>query len=137
MEGECNGNGAGSLCETCGHGQWASGKDRGGPKTACDATGSAIDAPVGDCAGYERRDPVTAPAHYAGDGRVECKDALSSMMAGYGAVAGAQAYWAGCALKYVWRWPRKNGLQDIDKAIECLSQLRALVAEGNGGGDAR
>lgn len=28
-------------------------------------------------------DPVYAPAHYAGDGKIECKAAMGSMMAGY------------------------------------------------------
>lgn len=28
-------------------------------------------------------DPVHAPAHYAGDGKIECKAAMGSMMAGY------------------------------------------------------
>lgn len=72
-------------------------------------------------------DPVKAPAHYAGDGKVEAKDALASMMSA-AHVGGAAAYWWGCAMKYVWRWPNKGGVQDIDKAIQCLSELRALAA---------
>ena len=74
-------------------------------------------------------DPVKAPAHYAGNGEIECKDALSSMF--YGAdsnLLGPLAFdWYGCAFKYVWRFSRKNGVQDIDKAIECLTELRKLV----------
>jgi len=66
-------------------------------------------------------DPVTAPAHYEGSG-VECKDAMKSMMHGAD-VAPSQAYWWGCAFKYVWRWPRKNGAEDIKKAITCLELL--------------
>lgn len=31
----------------------------------------------------QTNDPVHAPAHYAGDGKIECKAALASMMAGY------------------------------------------------------
>ncbi len=28
-------------------------------------------------------DPVSAPTHYSGDGHIECKDAMRSMLAGY------------------------------------------------------
>lgn len=66
-------------------------------------------------------DPVTAPAHYEGSG-VERKDAMKSMMHGAD-VEPSQAYWWGCAFKYVWRWPRKNGAEDIRKAITCLELL--------------
>lgn len=71
-------------------------------------------------------DPVTAPSHYEGDGKVTAKDAMSSMMH-EAPVTPIQAYWWGCALKYVFRWPRKNGIQDIDKAIQCLTELRRAV----------
>lgn len=76
-------------------------------------------------------DPVKAPAHYAGDGEVECKDALRSMM-GAANVWGVEAYWWGCAMKYVWRWPKKGGVQDIDKAIQCLLELRAAILRKEG-----
>lgn len=74
-------------------------------------------------------DPVKAPAHYAGDGRIEARDALASMMSATD-VPPVAAYWWGCAMKYVWRWPRKGGVQDIDKAVQCLSELRAAVEGG-------
>lgn len=77
-------------------------------------------------------DPVKEPAHYAGDGEVDCKRALQSMMSldrfRY-ALKPTSFYWWGCAFKYLWRWPRKNGLQDIDKAIECMFELRSSVSE--------
>ena len=73
-------------------------------------------------------DPVKSPAHYAGNGIIECKHALASMLH-EAPVTPVQAYWWGCAFKYVFRWPRKNGVQDIDKAIECLTELRKAVGE--------
>lgn len=73
-------------------------------------------------------DPVKAPSHYAGDGVTTCKVALRSMMHNT-ALVGDKSYWWGCAFKYVWRWPHKNGAQDIDKAIECLTELRRAVSE--------
>lgn len=76
-------------------------------------------------------DPVYAPAHYAGDGKVECKAALASMMAGYdrAAVCSNVAYWCGCAFKYLWRWPLKNNREDLRKAHECIDIALSLVRE--------
>lgn len=49
-------------------------------------------------------DPVTCPAHYAGDGIVDCKRAIRSMLAGYDHMASYEsAYWCATALKYLWR----------------------------------
>lgn len=73
-------------------------------------------------------DPVTAPSHYEGDGVITAKDAMRSMMHG-AEVSPIAAYWWGCAFKYVWRAVRKNGLQDIDKAIQCLTELRSTISE--------
>lgn len=67
-------------------------------------------------------DPVSAPAHYAGDGKIECMAALRSMMHGI-MMLPSRAYWWGCAFKYLWRWPHKNGLQDLYKCRQCLDYL--------------
>lgn len=81
-------------------------------------------------------DPVKSPEHYEGDGVTTCEVALDSMMCkahsyptetGRRIIKQSGFYWWGCALKYVWRWPHKNGLQDIDKAIESLIKLRKAV----------
>lgn len=76
-------------------------------------------------------DPVYAPAHYAGDGKIECKAAMDSMMAGYdlAAVCSSVAYWCGCAFKYLWRWPLKNKSEDLMKARECIDIALSLVRE--------
>ena len=66
-------------------------------------------------------DPISAPIHYAGDG-LECMDAMRSMMT-YAKVEPMQAYWWGCATKYLWRWPHKNGIQDLMKCRQCLDYL--------------
>ena len=76
-------------------------------------------------------DPVKAPAHYAGNG-IECKAALASMMHD-AEVTPTQSYWWGCAFKYLWRWPWKNGLQDLKKCRECLDQLIKSKEERNCG----
>jgi len=69
--------------------------------------------------------PVKEPRHYAGDGKIACMDALRSMFHGTSNVLSAtQIYWWGCAFKYLWRWPWKNGKQDIDKCMRCLEYLK-------------
>lgn len=32
-------------------------------------------------------------------------------------------YWWGCAFKYLWRWVRKNGVQDLKKCKQCIDFL--------------
>ena len=76
-----------------------------------------------------KSDPVSAPDHYAGAG-IECKEAMQSMM---DAVIRAKSerpvmhptafFWWGCAFKYIWRWPLKNGEQDLKKCRQCLDYL--------------
>lgn len=67
-------------------------------------------------------DPVTAPIHYSGDGKTECMKAMRSMMT-YAELPLIQAYWWGCAFKYLWRWTHKNGKQDLMKCRQCLDYL--------------
>lgn len=69
---------------------------------------------------------VTDPAHYAGDGEVDCARALRSMMDGCG-IEPMLGYWWGCIFKYVWRWPKKNGIEDLRKARECLDRMISLM----------
>lgn len=73
------------------------------------------------------------PAHYSGDGDVTCSDAMRSMAydvqdSDY-ELSEMQLWWWLCAFKYVWRWPWKNGLSDVEKAIDCLQHLRTLLRE--------
>ena len=68
--------------------------------------------------------PVKEPRHYAGNGKVACMDALKSMMYGVESkLTATQIYWWGCSLKYLWRWPWKNGKQDLEKSKQCLQYL--------------
>lgn len=68
------------------------------------------------------RDAVNHPTHYAGDGVIECKDAIRSMMTG-AEVSPLQAFWWGNLMKYIWRWPHKHGREDLEKARECIDFL--------------
>lgn len=69
-------------------------------------------------------DSVEHPGHYAGDGQIECMDAMRSMMSGdQFALPAFAAYWWGCIFKYLWRWRRKNGVEDLKKARQCIDYL--------------
>ena len=87
--------------------------------------------PESDGEPFKASDPVSAPTHYSGDGHIECKDAMRSMLAGYDRadVKSAVAYWLTTALKYIWRAPLKNGLQDLKKARECIDIAIAECGE--------
>lgn len=77
-------------------------------------------------------DAVEHPEHYSGDGGVECMDAMRSMMSGeLYALPPFAAYWWGCAFKYLWRWRRKNGVEDLKKARQCIDYLVEEIEGGN------
>lgn len=81
-------------------------------------------------------DEIKAPAHYAGDGEVDAKRAMESMLSNTD-VSAIQAVWWGLALKYLWRWPLKSKteegmVRDIDKCIETLRNLREEVCGDRG-----
>ena len=59
------------------------------------------------------KDNVNHPAHYTA-GRVECIDALAAATV---ELTGIEAVCTANAIKYLWRWKRKNGVEDIEKAI--------------------
>ena len=67
-------------------------------------------------------DMVKAPAHYRGDGEVECKRSVRSMMFPAD-VSPLVSYWWGCTFKYLWRWSRKNGTEDLRKCRQCIEFL--------------
>lgn len=62
---------------------------------------------------------VNHPAHYnAGD--IECIDALEAAVSG---LQGIEAFCTANAIKYLWRWKRKNGAEDLKKAKWYIDQL--------------
>lgn len=67
---------------------------------------------------------VNSPRHYAGDGIIECKDAERSMLNGYGImVTNYEASIAGQALQYLWRFPLKGGIKDLEKCRQMIDYL--------------
>ena len=71
-------------------------------------------------------DPVDHPRHYT-QGGIECIDALKAATVG---LTGIEAVCTANAIKYLWRWKRKNGVQDIDKAIWYLKRLKYELMGG-------
>lgn len=65
-------------------------------------------------------DMVNSPSHYASTD-IEAIDAIEAMTK---TMSGAIAPHAANVLKYVWRCERKNGLEDIDKALWYLNRMR-------------
>jgi len=81
---------------------------------------STIEKAVDDSApGQADHDPVSRPAHYTA-GKVECIDAIESATVG---LTGGAAYCTGDAIKYLWRWHRKGGVEDLKKARWYIDRL--------------
>ena len=65
---------------------------------------------------------VSAPKHYQGDGDIVAMRALRSMEED-APVTPFQAFWWGNAFKYLWRFPYKNGIEDLEKCKQCIDYL--------------
>ena len=65
-------------------------------------------------------DNVTHPSHYT-QGKIECLDAIESAVTG---LTGIEAVFTSQCIKYLWRWKRKNGLEDL---LKCLFYLQKLI----------
>lgn len=66
---------------------------------------------------------VNHPSHY-NQGGIECIDAIQSAIV---SLSGAEAFYTGNAIKYLWRWKGKNGVEDLNKAIWYIEKLKELV----------
>ncbi len=69
--------------------------------------------------GTKTNDAVNHPAHYTSGG-VECIDAIDSAVSG---LDGADAVYTAQVIKYIWRWKKKNGVEDLKKARWYLDRL--------------
>lgn len=69
---------------------------------------------------------VYHPEHYT-QGGVECITAIKSSMD----LEGFAAYCKGNVLKYLWRYEKKGGLEDLEKAQVYLKWLIDAVTERN------
>jgi hypothetical protein len=64
-------------------------------------------------------DLINSPKHY-NQGSIQCIDALEAATTG---LAGLDAVCTANAIKYLWRWKYKNGVQDLEKSIWYINKL--------------
>ena len=64
-------------------------------------------------------DPINHPAHY-NQGGIECIDAIAAATTG---LEGLEAVCTGNALKYLWRWKKKGGIEDLRKAVWYINRM--------------
>lgn len=77
----------------------------------------------------ETSDMIHHPDHYTWKG-TECKKVIELMTRG---LSGAEAYYMGNIIKYLYRYPKKGTLiSDLSKAIEYTEFLRELFVERGG-----
>ena len=62
---------------------------------------------------------VEKPPHYT-SGAIECIDAIAAAVE---ELQGIEAFDTANAIKYLWRWKRKNGKQDLEKARWYVNHL--------------
>lgn len=70
-------------------------------------------------------DPVNHPSHYT-QGGIEAIDAIEAATVG---LQGGEAYCTGAALKYLWRWSRKGGVQDLQKSAWYINRLIEIASK--------
>lgn len=68
----------------------------------------------------QKHDAVSHPAHYTAGG-IECIDAIAAALSSH--KNPMEAWLTGQVLKYLWRWPLKNGVEDLRKAQWYLDRL--------------
>ena len=70
-------------------------------------------------------DPVKHPNHYC-YGRFECIEVIRELTAG---ASGPEGFLLGNVIKYLWRYRRKNGAEDLRKARRYIDMLIMLYEE--------
>lgn len=71
-------------------------------------------------------DNINHPAHYT-SGDIECIDAIESALESH--VNPINAWLTGQVIKYIWRWPKKGGIEDLKKAEFYLKRLINRIDE--------
>ena len=67
----------------------------------------------------DKEDMVNSPSHYT-QGSIECIDAIAQVVKD---LQGMEAMCTGNAIKYLWRWKHKNGVEDLKKAQWYLQRM--------------
>ena len=72
----------------------------------------------------EDHDNVNSSSHY--QGKVECIDCIESATAG---LNGIESFSTGNAIKYLYRWKKKNGIEDLKKAKYYIDKIISVNGE--------
>lgn len=70
---------------------------------------------------------VDHPKYYSG--KVECIDAMAAATEH---LNGLEALCTGIAIKYLWRWKKKNGVQDLKKCVWYINRMIEEIEKNNG-----
>lgn len=73
----------------------------------------------------ENSDLINKPYHYS-FGKIECIDALEAATCN---LTGIEAICTANAIKYLWRWKQKNGVEDLKKAQWYINKLIQRVED--------
>ena len=73
----------------------------------------------------KENDPVKHPNHYC-YGRFECVEVIQELTAG---ASGPEGFLLGNVIKYLWRYRRKNGAEDLKKARRYIEMLIRLYED--------
>jgi hypothetical protein len=71
-------------------------------------------------------DAVNSPPHYNQSG-IECIDAIKAALG----PEGFQKYCQGNVIKYLWRYKKKGGIQDLDKAVWYINRLKSELLKAH------
>ncbi len=74
----------------------------------------------------ERPDMVSHPTHYMSENGIETIDVIEAFTSD---LTGMEAVDTGNIIKYICRWKRKNGLEDLKKAAWYLQHLINHIEE--------
>lgn len=78
---------------------------------------------------YESEDKmVSHPSHYQSKNGIEVIDVIKAFTDG---LEGIEAVCAGNAIKYLCRWNKKNGIQDLEKSIWYIQKLINVLKSKN------
>lgn len=88
---------------------------------------AACENDEGDCCNKESNvDMVNHPSHYT-QGGIECIDALKAATI---SKTGIEAVYTANAIKYLWRYEEKNGIEDVKKARWYIDRLIEELENG-------
>lgn len=74
---------------------------------------------------FKKSSNVNHPFHY-NQGGVECIDGIAAACQG---LEGEEAFCTGSAIKYLWRWKHKNGVEDLEKAKWYIDRLIKVLGK--------